>query len=144
METRHRAFFFYSDWDLECLLAIFINWYVLREENFKLFLLCGSAQDALSPWKMSSASPNLLLIDGMRKVSKMSVSTCAFNVEEMTTLSPGHLPDINYRSSMTVEICLFSSENHIFMFHWTWTKLKNSASSEWWFITECIWILPGW
>ena len=64
------------------------------------------------------------MIDGIRKVFKNSVYTCAFTLDVITTISAGLLPDINPISSVTVEISWFSSISHRYMFHWTCTKQK--------------------
>ena len=48
--------------------------------------------------------------------------TCEYTVVVMTAISLGHLPDINFISSLIVELCLLSSGSHLYKFHWTCTK----------------------
>jgi len=95
-------------------LVMEANGACLRAMCGKLSLLCG---------EMHRHPENYLSIaKTLRKMSKVSVSTCTLTVEVM--ISPGPSADINPISSMVVEMCSFSSDSHLYMFHWTWTKLK--------------------
>ena len=67
---------------------------LIRLSRKKVLTLFASWQDALSSWKMTTSSLNLFSIDGMRKVSKISMYTCALAVEVMIAISPGPLPGV--------------------------------------------------
>ena len=97
-----------SDWDPDCLLAMSLIWFIFPEERLWCSLLFGKMYCHHEIWPLHHQASRLM---------EWSMSTCVFTVEKMTAIFPCPLPDINPISSMIVEMFLFSSETHLYMFH---------------------------
>lgn len=111
------------DLDQSCLLTMSLCFYVILKRNFNT--TCSMARCIIILINVVIIT-NLLLIDWMRKVSKISAYSCALTEDVMTAVFPGPLPD-NQRHIIN-KICTFPSGCHLSIFHWNWTKQVSASS----------------
>ena len=113
--------FSFSDWDLDCLLAMSLSWCLSWRKVWTLFILWRDASS--SSYKMSITKPSMDCWN--EQSAQMSESISTPPAEVMAAISPGPLPDISPISSMMVEMCWFSSASHLSVFHWTKLKFQH-------------------
>ena len=109
---------FQLDLDLDCSLAMSLIFICLSWR--KILILFALWQNVLSFWKKTLSLPNQFSVDGMQKLSRISMYTCILIVEVMIAIFPGPLNDIQPHILNDL-----GSLHVFFMFHLNYSRQKS-------------------